>query len=298
GEERWLDVMTAPMPFEGAAATLAVAMDITGRKEVEENLVIQKTYLERLIESAPEAIVIVSNLNVILRTNCEFERLFGYDRDEVLGKPLDPLIVPEHKMQESRELTELSDRGEAAHIETVRHRRDGSLVDVSFLVTPVNLGAGQIAYYCIYRDITDRKRAQEALERSEEHFRSLVESSSDGIVILSPDGAIRYQNPSVERLLGYGGNELVGTNAFSLVYPEDLQEAWAALESTLNHGRLDQPVELRLRDQDGAWRAFDIVASRLHESGYTTGVVVSCRDLSERRRTERALLESEAKFRA
>src|SRR5205807_214423 len=106
GEERWLDVMTAPMPFEGAAATLAVAMDITGRKEVEENLVIQKTYLERLIESAPEAIVIVSNLNVILRTNCEFERLFGYDRDEVLGKPLDPLIVPEHKMQESRELTE------------------------------------------------------------------------------------------------------------------------------------------------------------------------------------------------
>jgi len=298
GEERWLDVMTAPMPYEGSAAVLAVAMDITGQKEVEENLIIQKAYLERLIESAPEAIVIVSSQNVILRANCEFERLFGYERDEVLGKPLDPLIVPPQKIQESQVLTEFSSRGESAYLETVRQRRDGSLVDVSFLVTPINTGNGQIAYYCIYRDITERKRDQEALQRSEEHFRSLVESSSDGIVILSPTGAIRYQNPSVERLLGYSEDELIGTNAFTLIHPEDLQEAWTAFEEVLNQVRIKQPVELRLRAKDEGWRSFDVVGSRLNESGNSTGLVVSCRDLSERRRAERALLESEAKFRA
>ncbi|HEV2962281.1 MAG TPA: PAS domain S-box protein [Candidatus Angelobacter sp.] len=298
GEERWLDVMTAPMSYEGSAAVLAVAMDITSHKEVEENLVIQKAYLERLIESAPEAIVIVSDQNVILRANSEFERLFGYGRDEVLGKLLDPLIVPPHKMQESQVLTEFSLRGESASLETVRQTRDGSLVDVSFLVTPINIGNGQIACYCIYRDITERKRDQEALQHSEEHFRSLVESSSDGIVILSPEGAIRYQNPSVERLMGYSGDDVIGTNAFTLIHPEDLQAARTAFEYTLKNSRLDQPVELRLHTKDGNWRSFEVAGSTLKGTGNSSGLVVSCRDLSERRKTERALLESEAKFRA
>lgn len=298
GEERWLDVMTAPISYEGLAAVLAVALDISGHKEAEENLVVQKAYLEKLIESAPEAIVVVSDQNVILRANCEFERLFGYSRDEVLGRLLDPLIVPPHKAQESQVLSEYSSRGESAALETVRQRRDGSLVDVSFLVTPINIGNGQIAYYCIYRDITERKRDQEALQHSEEHFRSLVESSSDSIVILSPDGLIRYQNPSVERLLGYSAEDVIGRDAFSLIHPEDLPAALGAFEYTLKNSRLDQPVELRLRAKDGEWRSVEVVGSRLRKTGNDSGLVVSCRDLSERRMTERALLESEAKFRA
>jgi two-component system cell cycle sensor histidine kinase/response regulator CckA len=298
GEERWADVITAPTPYGETSGRLAVAMDITGRKELEENLVIQKAYLERLIESAPEAIVVVSSQNVILRANREFERLFGYDREAVLGQPLDPLIVPADKVQESQSMTEMAVRGESAHLETLRLKRDGSLVDVSVLFTPINISEGQVAYYCIYRDITDRKRAQEALQRSEEHFRSLVESSSDGIVILSADGFIRYENPSVERLLGYNRNELIGTSAFSLIHPDDLQKAWAAFEESLIKADPTPPVEIRLHDREGDWRSFEVAGSRLNESGYTTGLVVSCRDLTERRRAERALLESETKFRA
>ncbi|HLJ87282.1 MAG TPA: PAS domain S-box protein [Candidatus Angelobacter sp.] len=176
-EERWLDVMVGPMPYRGATAMVAVAMDITARKEAEENLKIQKAYLERLFESAPEAIVIVSPENMVLRTNEEFERLFGFPRDEILGKALDPLILPAEKRQESDWLTARSEKGESAHVETVRRRYDGSLVDVSVLVTPVNnVGGGQHAHYCIYRDITERKR-NEQLQRA--LYRISEQASSD-----------------------------------------------------------------------------------------------------------------------
>jgi two-component system cell cycle sensor histidine kinase/response regulator CckA len=164
GEERWLDVMTSPLSYEGGAAVLAVAMDITARKATEKSLSVQNAYLEKLFESAPEAIVIIDNDSVILRANRKFEALFGYPRGEILGKVLEPLIVPAHKLQETLWLSEKSKQGEDINVETVRHRRDGKLVDVAVLVTPVDVGEGQV-HYCIYRDITDRKH-NEQLQRA------------------------------------------------------------------------------------------------------------------------------------
>jgi len=298
GEERWLDVMTSPLPYDGSTAVLAVAMDISRRKEVEKDLHVQNAYLEKLFESAPEAIAIIDRKSIILRVNRKFEALFGYMREEILGQVLEPLVVPADKLQESLWLSEKSEQGEDINVETVRRRRNGSLVDVSVSVTPIDLGDGQTACYCIYRDITDRKRAQEALQRSEEHFRSLVESASDGIVILGLDGAIRYENPAMHRLLGYPPGHLVGRSALGLVHADDSQLGSLAFDKGLKRARNFRPVELRLRSHDGDWRACEIVGNRLEENGEITGLVVSCRDLTERLRAQQALFESEAKFRA
>src|SRR5258707_1422100 len=273
-------------------------MTMTSRKETERKLSIQNAYLEKLFESAPQAIVIIDEKSIILRANRKFEILFGHPREDILGQQLEPLIVPKARLRESFWLSERSLQGEDINIETVRRRRDGTLVDVAVQVSPVDVGDGNIAQYCIYRDITDRKRAQEALQRSEAHFRTLVESVSDGIVIIGPDGIVLYENPSIARMLGYSGQYFVGKNAFELAHPDDLKQGWTAFGNGLNRPRNTRPVQVRLRSSDGEWRTFEILGNRLEEGGQITGLVVSCRDMTERRRTEQALQESETKFRA
>ncbi len=298
GSERWLDVTTGPLSYNGAPALLAVAMDITGRKETERKLSVQNAYLEKLFESAPQAIVIIDEKSVILRANRRFEILFGHPREDILGQQLEPLIVPPEKLQESVWLSAKSLQGEDINIETVRRRRDGTLVDVAVQVSAVDLGSGRMAQYCIYRDITGRKRAQEALQRSEAHFRTLVESVSDGIVIIGLDGVVLYENPSIARMLGYTAEHFVGKNAFEIVHPDDMKQGFAGFDNGLNRPRNRRPVQVRLRSHEGEWRPFEILGNRLEEHGKITGLVVSCRDMTERRRTEQALQESETKFRA
>jgi len=121
---------------------------------------VPEAYLEGLFESAPEAVVIVDNQHRVVRVNREFTSMFGYTLDEARGKDLDRLIVPESKSREAEVLKTTVEKGQSVGLETHRRRKDGSVVDVSFLGTPVMVGSRRVAYYGIYRNITDRKRAE------------------------------------------------------------------------------------------------------------------------------------------
>ena len=108
-----------------------VMLDITGRKQTERHLEIQKAYLEQLVESAPEAIAFVDTKNIVLRINREFTRLFGYDAAESVGRDLDELVVPQDKTEEGEWLDREAERGAITSIETVRRRKDGTRLEVS-----------------------------------------------------------------------------------------------------------------------------------------------------------------------
>ena len=121
---------------------------------------IQKAYLEQLLEGAPEAITILDPENRITRINSEFSRLFGYSLQEAIGQDVQTLIVPPEAVHESESIREMLGRGERVSLETKRRRKDGSLVDVSILGTPIRVAGGQVALYGVYRDISERKRAE------------------------------------------------------------------------------------------------------------------------------------------
>ncbi len=139
------------------------------------------------------------------------------------------------------------------------------------------------------RYASERGRAVEALERREEHYRSLIENSMDLINILNLDGTIRYASPSAERLLGYPLDELVGRNVFSFVHPEDKPHVQAALVNG-NGGR---PVECRVRHSDGSWRVLESFSRDLSHVAGVNGMVVNARDITERKHLEEQLHHSQ-----
>jgi len=139
------------------------------------------------------------------------------------------------------------------------------------------------------RYASERGRAIEALERREEHYRSLIENSMDLISILNLDGTIRYASPSHERLLGYPLDELVGKNVLSFVHPEDKDGVRTALVNG-NNGR---PLECRVRHADGSWRTLESFSRDLSHVAGVNGMVVNARDITERKRLEEQLHHSQ-----
>jgi len=130
-------------------------------------LSVQKAFLEQLIESAPEAIAIVDLNMIVQRINQEFTRLFGYTPEDACGRHLHALIVPSEERAEAVALGQEVLRGNTAALETVRKSKDGFVIDVSVLVSPVKLGEGKGAIYCIYRDIRERKQVENQLRQSQ-----------------------------------------------------------------------------------------------------------------------------------
>src|SRR5438128_2709075 len=166
-------------------------------------------------------------------------------------------------------------------------RREFAIHDTHFLQAVANVLATAI----------DRAATEQALRHSEEHFRSLIENASDIVTIVGDNGVFRYASPSVERVLGYGPAELLERSAFDLVHPEDIALVAEALARALQQPHSPQLAEFRFRHQDGSWRVLEAVGQARVDRGGAAQLVVNARDVTQRRRQERALRESKERLR-
>ncbi|MBH0200649.1 MAG: PAS domain S-box protein, partial [Nitrospira sp.] len=146
-------------------------------------------------------------------------------------------------------------------------------------------------------DITDRKRTELALQQREAHFRALIEHSSDVITVLNLDGTIRFESPSVERLLGYAQYELHGRSVFEFVHHEDLPAAREKFRLLIEQPGTHQLAEFRFRHKDGSWRNFEAIGRVIHDPDGRCSAIVNSRDITERKRTEAMLRTSQDKLR-
>jgi two-component system, cell cycle sensor histidine kinase and response regulator CckA len=259
------------------------ARDITERRRSEEELRLRTAHLEQLLESAPEAIVVLGTDDQVLRVNREFTRMFGYSAEEAVGRTVADLIVPDSRKQEASELTVRVGRGETVSVSTVRKHREGRSIHVSILATPVLVDGAHAAVYGIYRDISDQVRAEEAVRRSEEKFRSLIEHSAEVIDILDAAGVIRYVTPSVRRVLGREPDEVIGRSVFELLHPGDRDRAREAFHSGLTMPNSSRMLEARVQHADGSWRVFESSARNLLDDPAVAGIVITSRDVTTRK---------------
>src|SRR5215472_7794417 len=130
----------------------------------------QEAMLGGLFARVPEAIVLLDTDDRILQVNPEFTKIFGYVQEEASGRLINELVVPEELLAEAEEYTRRGLGGESLNVETVRKHKDGTRVHVSIISGPVSIAGSQISEYVIYRDITERKRAEQRLRESQAYL--------------------------------------------------------------------------------------------------------------------------------
>ncbi len=233
----------------------------------------------------------------ILDANPAISQLLRRPIHEAVGKHYSHLLPDRLKEPARRYFEDLArDKGNAVPVETRLLDSDGREVSVEVLAQLIQVD-GVPLVLATFRDLTERKRAEEALRRSEERYRLLVQNSSDMIVLLEADGRVRYTSPSLETLLGYTQEEIIGRNAFDYIHPDDTEDTLAKFEVCLGAPGQAIAVQYRFRHKDGSWRLHESVGNNQLDHPALGAIIVNCRDITERRETEERLRRSQGRYR-
>jgi PAS domain S-box-containing protein len=243
--------------------------------------------LDELVEQAPEAVAILSPEDRVVGISKEFARLFGYTQDEVYGRYIQDLIVPETLLESARENLAQVRRGQRVDVETLRRRKDGTDVQVSLVGVPVRTASGEnILSYVIYHDITERKHAEAQLIESEARFRTMADKAPVLIWTSGTDGLCDYFSRPWLEFTGRTMEQEVGAGWTQGVHPDDLQTAldtyWPAF-----HARKPFRMEYRLRRADGEYRwVIESGVPRYTGVGEFAGYIGSNIDVTDLKRLE------------
>lgn len=276
---------------------MAISRDETKQKRMAEELSETQLIYRTVFESTGTAMMVIEEDMTVSLVNAEFERMTGYGKSEVEGSRKWLALVSQEDRDRMRNYHDL--RKTDPHLAPKSYGL--SLEDksgrVKNLLAIVGIVPGTQRSVASMVDITDLKQAEEALRKSEERFRSLIEKARDLITVMDMDGTIRYESPSSERVLGYMPEELIGKNVLEYIHPDDLPKAAAALTPEAATPEIAPFMELRFRHKDGSWRVLEAIGRDLREHPEVAGIVVNSRDITERKRVEEALRLSEEKYR-
>ena len=249
------------------------------RKRAEEEIRIQSS----LLDAVGSAIIAIDLDYKVVCWNQAAEEIYGWSADEVMGRSAQGLWISEDQQGQAAEIMAELWTGRSWSGEFVVQRKDGTTFPAIVTVTPINDEQGNlVGLVGASINVTERKRAEEGLRKSEERFRTLTQKSSDIITLLGADGTVRYQSPSSERILGYQPEELVGENVFDYVHPEDLGRVQGKFAEGLAEPDLHPSAQYKFRHKDGSWRYLESVGSNFLVDSKVGEFIVNSRDVTER----------------
>jgi PAS domain S-box-containing protein len=265
-------------------------MDITPRKRAEEELRKQKAHFEKLFELAPEAIVLRDFENRILRVNREFTNLYGFTPQEALGRNITDLIVPEGHWEASEKLREALQRGERVDAELTRKRKDGSRLTVSFVAAPVEVEGNTPEIFGIYRDITERKRAEEALKRSEAYLSEGQRLSHTGSWARCVTSGEVYFSQESCRIFGFDPNTKVNLDMIlARVHPDERPAVQESIQKAI-HDSSDFELNYRIILDDGSIRHLHVLGHPVRKpDGSVAEFIGTHVDVTEQHLSRKAL---------
>lgn len=293
---------------------LTVQQDIDEQKKSQLALQESEKRLKALIESQSAYVVRTDLTGQYTYWNDKFYENFNWLRSNDDISTISSLdTICEHHHQRTHETVEkcIAAPGTVVTIELDKPSRDGGIkTSLWEFVCLTDTDGNPTELQCMGIEITERKEAENRLRQSEERFRTLTEHSHDVIMLANRDGIIRYQSPSLEHMLGYDSDELIGKPAFNMINPTHLTRVMSDLIHPDDHHILQHSlqimqqdpslrptIEVRMRHQNGSWRIFEINTNNLLDDPIIAGVVINARDITERKEAENRLRHSEERFR-
>lgn len=268
------------------------------RKCAEREILQQKENFQQLFESSPDAIALLDITDKVVIVNKSFKKLFQYSLDEIRNKYLKDLIVPEDRAQEYISLLNRIVNEKTFHTEAQCQRKDGSLVDVSIVSYPIIIDKQHVGFYAIYTDITERKRVENAIRKSEMQFRLVWENSADGMRLIDEHGAIVAVNEAFCRMVGKNKEELEG-KPFSIIYEKKQQ---ANIQKQYHERFILRTMgPYFVREQilwDGRKIWFEISNSFFEFEGQVPMLISIFRDITARKLLEKELINSNEQLHA
>lgn len=252
---------------------------------------------DAIVRTAMDGIITFSDDTLAINTiNPAAQTIFGYEGNAILGQPITHLILPWSVQPQNASgaiatfQSVLADLVQTStYRELIGQRADGTPFPMEVIVTEVNTTQERF-FTGTFRDITDRKESEIAVQRSEIYYRRLIENSSDLITILDQEGTIIYQSPSIKRILGYEVADFIDQSLFVFVHPKDSALLTDHLVTILRTERLPRTIEFRLRHRKAEWRSFQAVTTNLLDEEIVNGIVINARDVTESREAEARLL--------
>lgn len=324
-----LSATSAGGPETDQRYLVLVAHDVTERKKAEEDTLRLQTTLEQrlqrrsaqlltslqeaedseemlrisfkrftsLVRNASDIITILHPDGTIAYNSPAIERVLGYEGKALIGSKMVDGVHPEDAGR-IRDALEESKDGAGDHPVGFRFRHEnGSWRNLEAMINDLTDEPGVKGIVMNSRDVTERVRAEEALRKSEQRFRSLVQNSSDIVFTLGADGTLLYEGPAVEQILGHEPEARIGKKFLDLIHPEDAERVAEAFAEYLRNPDTRLPVEYRVRDRAGRWRHFEAVGNNLLDDPAVGSIVVNSREVTERKRVEAALRRSERLYR-
>jgi PAS domain S-box-containing protein len=281
-----VDISISGIMYGGQKLIFCIQRDVTERKKMVEAINLQKAYFQQLFDKSPDAILITDINGKIIQGNKGFEVLFGYSNKEIKGQSLIELIVPEADAQEASDSYQRIADGEVIRKESVRRRKDGSLVDVSILAYPIHSNGKLIGLYGIYSDITERKRAEEALRIAAEEWRETFDSITDAISIHDKDYKILRANKAFAEIFNMSPRQLLNKHCYEL-HKGEKPISGCPHQQTLATGK---PAAAEFYEPHIKKYLLESTSPIFDKEGEVIGTVHITRDITERKQQNERLM--------
>jgi PAS domain S-box-containing protein len=281
GAEFPIEISLSPLETEDGTLVSSAIRDITDRTKAEARF-------RGLVESAPDAMVIVGSDGRILLVNGQTEKLFDYPRSELLGQPVE-VLVPQrfrdgHPQHRARYFSSPKARSMGSGLELYGRRKDGTEFPIEISLSPLETEDATLTSSTI-RDVSDRKKTDEVKSR----LAAIVDSSDDAIIGMTLAGVVTSWNKGAERIFGYTEQESIGAQITMLV-PDERPEEEPDILQRLSQRERVEPFETVRRRKDGQLIHTSITISPVRDSrGDVIGASKVARDISDRKRVEGAL---------
>ncbi len=287
GEIRNVHVITQPISISGSTYFHSIWRDITERKRIEEALRDSEEKFRTLFESANDGLFLVDMHGRLLDINGAAHRRLGYTKEEMLSMTLSQLDHPSYRPLIKERFREVTEHGQTV-FESAHLRKDGTLMPVEINARLIEMN-GEKVVFSVIRDITGRKRSEDALRESEAKLRNITSVIGEGIYALDAQARLTFMNPEAEKLLGWTEAELLGRQVHDIIHLQKADgsrchsEECGALR-TITTGDIYRNDEDVFTRKDGSQFPASSICTPLRENGQVVGSVTVFQDITERKR--------------